>query len=189
MNVTDDTPDRLVRLMKSAQDGDGAAYAELLRILVPMLRSIVRARRRFLQASDIEDIVQEILLSLHAVRATYDPGRPFLPWFRAIAHNRIADIGRRHIRRAAGETAAAEYAETFDGLETNELEEAYGDPQALRLAIASLPEGQRRAIEAVKLKEMSLREASEATGMSVSALKVAVHRGLKSLRMTLDSRG
>lgn len=189
MNVTDDTPDRLARLMRSAQDGDGAAYAELLREVVPALRRMVRGRRRFMQPSDTEDIVQDILLSLHAVRATYDPRRPFMPWLHAIASNRIADSGRRHLRRAANEVTVAEYPETFGAPETNELEEAYGDPQALRQAIAGLPAGQRRAIEAVKLQEMSLREASAATGMSVSALKVAVHRGLKSLRVTLDSRG
>jgi RNA polymerase sigma-70 factor (ECF subfamily) len=189
MNVTDESSDRLACLMRSAQAGDGAAYAELLRDVVPALRGLVRARRRFLQASDIEDIVQEILLSLHAVRATYDPRRPFMPWLNAIAHNRIADSGRRHLRQAAGQAAVTEYAETFEAFETNELEEAYGDPEALRQAIAQLPVGQRRAIEAVKLNEMSLREASVATGMSVSALKVAVHRGIRSLRLTLDSRG
>jgi RNA polymerase sigma-70 factor (ECF subfamily) len=187
MNVKDEKPDRLARLMCAAQDGDSAAYAGLLREIVPMLRNQVRARRRFLQPSDIEDIVQDILLSLHAVRATYDPRRPFIPWLHAIAHNRIADSGRRHVRRAAGQAAVAVYNETFEAAETNVLEEAYGDPEALRQAIARLPAGQRRAIETVKLKEMSLREASEATGMSVSALKVAVHRGLKSLRLTLES--
>jgi RNA polymerase sigma-70 factor (ECF subfamily) len=189
MNVADDRPDRLSRLMSAAQDGDGAAYGELLRNVVPALRALVRARRRFLQPSDIEDIVQDILLSLHAVRATYDPRRPFMPWLHAIAYNRIADSGRRHLRHVEADAAVARYTETFMAVETNELETAYGDPQALRRAIALLPAGQRRAIEAVKLKEMSLREASEATGMSVSALKVAVHRGLKSLRLTLESWG
>jgi RNA polymerase sigma-70 factor (ECF subfamily) len=189
MNVTDDRAERLACLMRNAQDGDGAAYADLLRDVVPLLRRLVHARRRFLQISDIEDIVQDILLSLHAVRATYDPQRPFMPWLNAIAHNRIADSGRRHRRHARGQAAVAQYAETFEAVETNEMEKAYGDPDALRQAIARLPAGQRRAIEAVKLKEMSLREASEATGMSVSALKVAVHRGLKSLRLTLESRG
>jgi RNA polymerase sigma-70 factor (ECF subfamily) len=189
MNVTDESPDRLACLMRSAQDGDGAAYAALLREVLPALRSLVRARRRFMQASDIEDIVQDILLSLHAVRATYDPRRPFKPWLHAIAYNRIADSGRRHYRQAANSAMAAEHAETFAAAETNDWEETYGDPEALRQAIAHLPAGQRQAIEAVKLKEMSLREASEATGMSVSALKVAVHRGIRSLRLTLDSRG
>jgi RNA polymerase sigma-70 factor (ECF subfamily) len=189
MNVKDEKPDRLARLMCAAQDGDSAAYAGLLREIVPMLRNQVRARRRFLQPSDIEDIVQDILLSLHAVRETYDPRRPFMPWLHAIAYNRMADSGRRHLRHADGDAAVARYAETFAAVETNELENAYGDPQALRRAIALLPAGQRRAIEAVKLREMSLREASEATGMSVSALKVAVHRGLKSLRLTLESWG
>ena len=186
MNENAEPTDRLACLMRSAQDGDRAAYADLLRQIVPLLRVMVR--QGFRQSADVEDIVQDILLSLHAVRATYDPQRPFLPWLRAIARNRIADSGRRYFRRRANEVPAADHPETFAVAETNREMDVFGDPQALRQAIARLPSGQRRAIEAVKLKEMSLREASAATGMSVGALKVAVHRGLKSLRMTLDSR-
>src|SRR3546814_9058394 len=69
----------LADLMRSAQDGDRTAYARLLGEVSPLLRQIVRRRYCFLQPSDIEDIVQEILLSLHVARATYDPQRPFLP--------------------------------------------------------------------------------------------------------------
>src|SRR5262249_14827735 len=76
-------------LMASAQDGDRAAYAELLTQVAPLLRRWIQSRRRFIQAADIEDLVQDTLLSVHAARATYDPGRPFLPWLMTIAHNRM----------------------------------------------------------------------------------------------------
>ena len=87
--------------MGAAQDGDAAAYATLLGELLPLLRIAVRRQRPYLQAADIEDIVQEALISLHAVRATYDPARPFLPWLGAIVRHRMADGARKYARRAA----------------------------------------------------------------------------------------
>jgi len=179
-------PDQLGLLMRAAQDGDSSAYLRLLKEIAPLLRRAVRQQRKFLQPSDVEDLVQEILLSLHAVRATYDPARPFLPWLLTIARNRVADGSRRQMRRTANEISVAEYPETFSDAETNVLETRYGDPEALRQAIGQLPPGQRQAIEMLKLREMSLKEAASASGMSVAALKVAVHRGMNSLRKALS---
>jgi len=118
--VADDDIDRqCAALMRSAQDGDRAAYAGLLRDIVPLLRGAVRRRRRSLQPQDVEDLVQDILLSLHAVRATYDPERPFLPWLMAIARNRIADGARRYTRQTANEVAVEHLPETFSEDEAN----------------------------------------------------------------------
>jgi RNA polymerase sigma-70 factor (ECF subfamily) len=181
--------DRLERLMRAAQDGDGAAYLRLLTEITPILRRAVQGRRRFLQPSDVEDLVQDILVSLHSVRATYDPARPFLPWLMAIAHNRLADAARRYGRGAANEVLVAEIPETFSEQPANNADGTYGDPEALRQAIGRLPPGQRRAIELLKLREMSLKEAAVASGMSVAALKVAVHRGMIALRKALGSEG
>ncbi len=61
----------------------------------------------------------------------------------------------------------------------------YGDPDVLKEAIADLPAGQRRAIELLKLREMSLKEAAAASGTSVGALKVATHRAMDALRRKL----
>jgi len=69
--------EHLGRLMARAQQGDSNAYVILLRAITPRIRQLVRARRGFLGESDVEDVVQEVLLSVHAVRATYDPARPF----------------------------------------------------------------------------------------------------------------
>jgi DNA-directed RNA polymerase specialized sigma24 family protein len=74
----------LTTLMQAAQAGDAQAYVRLLKEITPRLRQIVRRQRCFVKVEDIEDVVQDILLSLHAVRASYDPQRPFMPWLMAI---------------------------------------------------------------------------------------------------------
>jgi len=173
----------LASRMRDAQAGDARAYAELLRAVTPALRQFIASRRRFLQPADIEDIVQEVLLSLHAVRATYDHERPFMPWLLTIAHNRLADAARRHFRRGTYEVPAEPLSVTFFEDATNV--EAYGDPEALQRAIRKLPPGQREAIEMLKLQEMSLKEAATAMDTTVGALKVSVHRAMAALRKSL----
>jgi RNA polymerase sigma-70 factor (ECF subfamily) len=177
----------LGQLMQRAQGGDGRAYGELLRLITPRLRQAVQKRRR-LQPCDVEDLVQDILLSLHAARASYDPARPFMPWLMAIARNRVADGARRYARGAANEVVSDKPPETFQGGPANMLVESYGDGEALARAMADLPPGQRRAVELMKLNEMSLKEAAAASGMSVGALKVAVHRAMGALRRTLGAK-
>lgn len=169
-------------LMRSAHAGDNAAYNRLLREITPLLRNAVRRARRFLNHDDVEDLVQDILLSLHAVRATYDPQRPFLPWLYAIARNRIADAGRRYGKSAMHEVQVDEWPVTFSDESANMESEEYRDPEELRQAIQNLPRGQREAIEMLKIRDMSLKEASAASGQSVGALKVSVHRGMTALR-------
>ena len=137
--------------------------------------------------ADAEDTVQYILLTIHAVRHTYDPSRPFGPWLVAIARRRIVDRLRRQGRSSAREIPLEPEHETFAARETN-LAEIAGDEHALREAIQRLPEGQRRAITLLKLEDMSLKEAAAASGQSVTALKVATHRAVKSLRKILGER-
>ena len=180
-----DDDERLATLMTRAQQGDADAYKELLSDLVPRVRHLVRRRRSFLGATDIEDLVQEVLLSVHAVRATYDPGRPFLPWLLAIARNRLADGARRYARSGAHEVSLDGVDVTFLDNSANTQMNQYGDPEALTRAIADLPAGQRTAIEMLKLREMSLKEAAAASGTSVGALKVATHRAMATLRKKL----
>lgn len=167
--------------MAAAQAGDGAAYAALLAEILPVVRRI--AARRWRRSGELEDIVQEALLSLHQVRHTYDPSRPFLPWLTAIVEHRVADALRRHYRRDAREAVLDETHETIAATETNTMEM---EGAALRRAMMSLPEGQRRAVELVKLRDLSLAEAARETGVSTGALKVAVHRAIKALKGLLD---
>src|SRR5690606_15779023 len=130
--------ERWRELMVAAQGGDRAAYEALLSEVAPLIRAAVRRRYPYVGREDAEDMVQDVLLAVHSVRQTYDPGRPFLPWLMAIAHNRAVDALRRSIRKSGREVAVAEYPETFDPAESNLSTEAYGDPEALRQAVAEL---------------------------------------------------
>lgn len=167
-------------LMAAAQDGDRRAYERLLREIVPFLRAI--ARRRLRGAADVEDAVQDALLTIHQIRHTYDPARPIRPWLGAIAERRALDRVRRLARLAGREEELTDlHHETLQGAPTNEGE---GRLQArdIRAAVAELSPGQRQAIELLKLEELSLAEASARTGQSVTALKVATHRAIAALR-------
>lgn len=171
--------------MARAQAGDREAYRRLLVEIAPYLRSI--AARRMQNRGDVEDAVQDTLLTVHAVRHTYDPTRPFGPWLVAIANRRIVDVMRRRTRAAARETPLEPEHETFAAGEAN-YHEVASEIRVLRDALENLPAGQRDAIRLLKLKEMSLKEAAAASGMSVAALKVATHRALKRLRKMLGSK-
>lgn len=173
------------QLMARAQDGDRHAYRTLLEDLTPYIRSI--AGRCFKQASDVEDAVQDVLLTVHMVRDAYDPGRPFGPWLLAIANRRIIDRLRREIRQKAREIELSPQHETFTEYSTN-LDEAISGEVFLNEAIERLPPDQAQAVKMLKLNEMSLREASAASGRSISALKVATHRAVKSLRKMLNPK-
>jgi RNA polymerase sigma-70 factor (ECF subfamily) len=175
-------------LMRAAQAGDRRAYSMLLCALLPAVRQAVRHRFGFLQPQDIDDLVQDILLSVHVARATYDPARPLLPWLMAIARNRMADSARRYARRAAHEVPSEQPPETFAAADANISADGYGDAEALTRAVTELPHSQRQAIELMKLREMSLKEAAAATGTSIGALKVSVHRGMSALRKALGAR-
>lgn len=169
--------------MAAAQDGDRTAYQNLLQAVLPLIRTIVS--KKIQDPDKAEDILQEVLISVHKNRHTYDPELPIKPWLATIAQRRTIDALRKIYRRGEREALVDEYPETFMADDTNKSPEddlvfAMGDE--LKRALDSLPAGQRTAVELLKLHEMSLNEASEASGMSVAALKVAMHRALKSLR-------
>jgi RNA polymerase sigma-70 factor (ECF subfamily) len=169
------------QLMTAAQAGDRAAYTRLLREITPLVRAMLR--RYCSNPHDIEEMLQETLLTLHRVRQTYDPRRPFSPWLGAIAARRGIDGLRRRTRVARHEISAEiESYETFADPAANidvESVRAAGEVEEL---LQRLPPKQRAALEAMKLRELSLAEASAASGQSVAALKVNTHRALKTLR-------
>ncbi|SCU85571.1 RNA polymerase sigma Q factor [Cupriavidus necator] len=173
-------------MMARAQGGDREAYRRLLEGITPYVRAL--AARQVQNRGDIEDTVQDILLTVHAVRHTYDPARPFGPWLVAIAHRRIIDGLRRRGRTSSHEATLDTEQETIPDPGANFQENAM-DARAVRDAVERLPAGQREALRMLKLEEMSLKEAAAASGMSVSALKVATHRALKALRKIFESQG
>ncbi len=171
-------------LMARAQDGDGASYVRLLEAMTPYLRSL--ASRRHREPSDVEDAVQDVLLTVHSIRHTYDPMRPFGPWLVAIANRRFVDRLRVQGRTKTRETRLTDEHEAFPAPPANI--EAKSDRHQLNGAIDKLPDRQRQAIQLLKLQEMSLKEAAAVSGMTVASLKIATHRALKSLHRLLTDR-
>jgi len=172
-------------LMALSQRGDAKAYRQLLGGITPYMRAL--AHRFGLTSSDIEDAVQDALLTLHSIRHTYDPSRPFAPWLVAVARHRMLDYRRKRVRQFGRETELTDFHETFAAPEANPPERA-GEGAKLHAAIAELPAGQRQAVELLRLQEMSLKEASAKSGQSETALKVAMHRAVKRLRMLLGEK-
>jgi RNA polymerase sigma factor (sigma-70 family) len=182
--ITDDSesPDqRRAAWMAAAQAGDRRAYEKVLADSVALIR--MAARRQGVAVDHLDDVVQETLITVHRVRHTYDPTRSYDAWLSAIASRRAIDAlrsrGRRDSREVHDEFALDRYPDTGDAsVATEERQRA----TQLHAAIAELPPGQREAIEQLGLREHSLQEAEELTGRKSGALKVNLHRALKSLR-------
>ncbi|MDQ3145208.1 MAG: sigma-70 family RNA polymerase sigma factor [Pseudomonadota bacterium] len=169
-------------LLAAAQRGDAEAYRGFLSAIIPFVRSI--ARRRCWSEEMAEDVVQDVLLTVHRVRHTYQPGRPVEPWLAAIAARRSIDAARRHGRIGRREIFNEAAYETFADPRANEPVDV--DPvRTLERMAEGLSHGQKEAIELVKIREMTLAEASLASGQSIASLKVNIHRAIKKMRLGL----
>ena len=171
--------------MRAAQDGDRQAYAALLRDCVPVIQQV--ARRRGVAAARLAAVVPTVLLAVHRGRQTYDPERSFTAWLGAIAIRRAIDALRRHGRHERREVHGPLAYENYPDPEAGPAQRLEQKHQArlLGAAVSELPVGQREAVEQLALQERSLSEAAAATGRSKGALKVNLHRALKTLRNRL----
>jgi RNA polymerase sigma factor (sigma-70 family) len=172
-------------MMAAAQAGDRRAYDALLRDCVPIVRMV--ARRQRVPDDQIDDVVQEVLLSVHHARHTYDPTRSFTAWLQVIAERRAIDHLRRSGRRRLREVHAPLGYENYvdpSADPSRGVQQADGTRQANRV-IAELPERQREAVNHLVLGDQSLAQAAAATGRTEGALKVNLHRALKALRTKL----
>lgn len=173
-------PDELEAVLRPlwlrAQSGDEVAYREALHRLAQRLRSWLRRR---LQSSpdEVEDLLQETLLALHLQRGTWDAQVPVTAWAHAIARHKLIDLWRRHGRRGSLHDSLDDVDEAQLAVEPAET--AAG--RDLMNLLETLPAAQRDAIRLTKIEGLSVAEAAERNGASVSAIKVQVHRGLKRL--------
>jgi RNA polymerase sigma-70 factor (ECF subfamily) len=167
---------RLRELMVRGQSGDGPAYHLFLKEIGGTLRAYYRRRLGGL-SDEVEDLVQESLLAIHNQRHTYDPAQPLTAWAHAIARYKLVDLLRR---RGAREALNVPFDDdsSLPAAADNDAGDARRDVMAL---LAQLPDRQRLPIQHVKLEGLSVLETARLTGMSASAIKVGVHRGLKAL--------
>ena len=173
-------------LIVRAQQGDSVAYAELLTLLAETSRKY--ARNRVGEVPWLDDVAQETLLTVHSARRTYDPTRPFAPWFYAILSSRLIDVIRKERRLRAREVGADVLPEPVTRpARAHEGSDAV-DPGRMKAALQALPDRQREVVSALKLRDESVKDVSARLGMSESAVKVTAHRGYKALRRFLGGR-
>lgn len=175
----------LEELMRLALAGDKRAYAAVLQETAQQLRPYLR--KRLNNASDAEDVLQEILVSIHKARHTYDSQRPYMPWAFAITRFRLTDFLRRHYTdklRHAGELSEAETVLAFDVTKEGISYES------IKVEIEQLPRKQAMILQMIHEEGYTAREVAEKIGMKESAVKVAAHRAYKVLRQKLgDNNG
>jgi RNA polymerase sigma-70 factor (ECF subfamily) len=168
--------ERLRSLMLQSLAGDAAAYRMFLDELTARLRYYLRRRLGGLP-DEVEDLLQELLLAVHNKRHTYDPKQPLTSWVQAIAHYKLVDLLRRRSRSNALTDPLDEDDQVFATTANAATEAKYDVEKLLR----GLPDRQRLPILYVKIEGASVTDTAIRTGMSESAVKVGIHRGLKAL--------
>jgi RNA polymerase sigma-70 factor (ECF subfamily) len=169
-------------LLCAALDGDGQAYARFLRAVTPVLRGIVRARARGLAGDQDEDILQEVLMAIHAKRHTWDRTQPILPWLYAVTRHKVIDAFRRRSRVI--DLPVEDFAEV--------LVEETGDPTAprdLARLIARLDPRSAEILRAMGLRAEPAAEVAQRLDMTEGAVRVALHREMGRLARLVRGEG
>jgi RNA polymerase sigma factor (sigma-70 family) len=163
--------------MRAAISGDADAYRRFLQAVTPHLRVMARRRcERFgAPSSDAEDVVQEVLLAIHLKRGTWDSSRPIGPWISTIVRNKMIDSLRRRGRHIdvpiENVIDTLESEPQADGLEHQDVERLLG----------RLKQQQRDIVQSISVDGVSVRETAERLHMTDGAVRVALHRALKTL--------
>jgi RNA polymerase sigma-70 factor (ECF subfamily) len=162
--------------------GDAAAYHRFLSDLAAHLRAYLR-RRLARMPEEVEDTTQELLLAIHNQRHTYDPALPLTVWVHAIARYKLIDLLRRRARTVLRHDSLDDHEELFVDSDTDAADARRDVGSLLR----ALPDRQRLPIQHVKIDGATVADTAKRTGMSESAVKVGIHRGLKALAAAMRS--
>lgn len=171
-------PDKYAHLAEYlclGQAGDKLAYKNFLQALAPLLRRMVAKK---LPSADVEDIVQEILISLHKARHTYDGLRPIMPWIVSIARFRITDHLRKHYAQMRHVTSdIADYENILADVTDDTFQS-----ESIEQLLEDVPHRQRQILSMMHIEGYTAREVGKQLDMNESAVKVAAHRAIKKIR-------
>ena len=154
-------------MLTKAQAGDQESYELLLQELAVVIRAYLVAR--FGAGDNLEDYVQESLIAIHNARHTYDPDRPIRPWLFAIVRHKTIDCIRKGVcmqELPAEQTYEHDWGRLLDSAKLlNKLAPKLSEPLIL-----------------TKYLGLSQVECAEHMGVSVSVVKIRVHRALAQLK-------
>jgi len=165
------------KLMRLALAGDAEAYRQLLLSITPYIRAVARKRNASITAADeeAEDVVQEVLLAIHLKRDTWDQSRPVGPWIHAIIRNKVIDAFRR---RGRGMNIPIEEVTNILAARDSKSDISTGTLDAL---IGQLKRSQREVVQSISIDGQSIRDTAARLRMSEGAVRVSLHRALKTL--------
>ncbi len=184
LNSFEEREERLRELLARSQAGDREAYRTFLELIMETLTNYFRRSihgGRDADSPQVKDLVQETLLAIHEKRSTFDPRERFGPWMFAIARYKMIDFFRKHAR----EKVAGDWDRLEATLVTEGDSERLATHEDLEVVLGYLPERQGNILRMLKLEGRSVREVAEETGMTETALKVTVHRAMKTLKIRL----
>jgi len=173
--------DKLGRLMQKAQEGDTEAYQTVLKESTKLIKRFVSSRLG--APEEVDEVVQEVLWSVHKARHTYDPSRRYLPWLFAITRHRVADYFRRWARTKQKEI---EGEPLWDALSFAEYDVDNDMKEKLHEAISKLPQQQRSTVELLKLQGYSVKDVAKKFNVSTSSVKVTAHRAYRALKKQMS---
>jgi RNA polymerase sigma-70 factor, ECF subfamily len=168
------------QLMRKSLEGDKAAYEQLLKESARLVKPFLS---RYLKGNaEAEDVLQEVLLSVHKAKHTYDGNRPYKPWLFAIAKFRLQDYLRRHYSNKLRNTIDLADVEDILAAPVTKPTDTY---EEVRDSINELPGKQAKIVELMHIDGYTAKEVGVKLGMKESAVKVAAHRAYKKLREKL----
>jgi RNA polymerase sigma-70 factor, ECF subfamily len=187
--IPSDTPEQLTECIRN---GDARAFESLFRAqFAPLLRF---AAGQVGSRAEAEDVVQEVLLRVWRDRERIMADRPVKSYLFTAVRNEVIDRARRQKRERKWEGAppggeeraaimrpedAADPSSSTDPAELSELEEA------VRAAVASLPERCRTAFLLCREKGLTYAEAAEVMGIAPGTVRIQMSRALAALRFSL----
>ena len=183
-DVLDERESQLQKLLLNGLAGDAVAYREFLAALAVHVRGFLR-RRLAQRPTEVEDLLQEVLLAVHNARHTYQAQQPLTVWVQAIARYKLADHFRSYARRDLLHDPLEDDSDLFAASDEAPAEAS----RDLGKLLGQLPDRQRLPIVHVKLEGLSVEETARLTGLSGPAVKVGIHRGLKALARLIRGKG
>jgi RNA polymerase sigma-70 factor (ECF subfamily) len=170
----------LRRMLLAGLAGDGAAYSNFLSQLSPILRRVIG---RKIPMSDVEDVLQEVLISIHKARHTYDGARPLMPWVMAITSFRVTDSLRKTYRQMRhSQVDIADYENVLEA-----VTESQSDNESINEMLDGVGQRERKILSLMHMEGFTAREVGSQLGMKESAVKVAAHRAIKKMRERLGN--
>jgi RNA polymerase sigma factor (sigma-70 family) len=163
------------QLLKAANAGDARSYARFLQAVTPVLRGVVRAKGGSLGASDCEDVLQEVMLAIHLKRHTWQPDAPVRPWLYAITRYKVVDAFRARGRGI--DLPIEDFADVLAA-------DAGPDPTEaadMTKMIGMLDGRSAQIVRKIGVEGAGVAETGQALAMSEGAVRVALHRALKTL--------